>query len=260
MQPLSVVIITFNEAENIERCIRSVKGLADEVLVVDTFSSDATPVLAEQRGAKVIQRSWPGYALQRAWAAGNARHEFILALDADEYLSTELYESIAFEKIQPNADAYIFARRNRIGTYWVRHGGWYPDKKLRLFFRNKVRFEDAGGHDTVKVLDGCRLSELKGNLLHHANSGIQDRLSQVNKLSGDSAAYLFRTGRKPSWLKILLKPGFRFAIEYFLRVGFLDGFYGFAIAVSSAQYVFWREYKLMELHRNFNVENGTKTN
>jgi glycosyltransferase involved in cell wall biosynthesis len=260
MESLSVVIITFNEAENIERCIRSVAGLADEVLVVDSFSSDATPALAAQLGAVVVQRSWPGYSLQREWAAKNARFEFVLALDADECLSPELYEAIANEKSQPNADAYIFARRNRIGTYWVRHGAWYPDKKLRLFFRSKVRFEGAGGHDAVTTVDGSRISALRGDLLHYANKGIQDRLTQVNKLSGDSATYLFQAGKKTSWLKILLKPGFRFAIEYFIRLGVLDGFYGFAIAASSAQYVFWREYKLMEMYRNFKAEKLQKPN
>lgn len=260
MHPLSVVIITFNEAANIERCIRSVEGLADEVLVVDSFSSDETPVMAARLGARVLQRAWPGYALQREWATHQARHELVLALDADEYPSPALYDSIAAVKLHAHADAYLFPRRNRIGSYWVRHGSWYPDKKLRLFFRNKVRFEDAGGHDMVVPLSGCRTTILQGDLMHHANNGIQERLAQVNKLSSDSAKYLFSTGKHTSWVKILIKPAVRFSIEYFLRLGFLDGFYGYAIAVSSAQYVFWREYKLMEMHRNIKIENSKKPN
>ncbi len=260
MHPLSVVIITFNEAANIERCIRSVEGLADEVLVVDSFSSDETPTMATQLGARVLQRAWPGYAPQREWATHQARHELVLALDADEYLSPELYHAVTTVKSDAPADAYLFPRRNRIGSYWVRHGSWYPDKKLRLFFRSKVKFEDAGGHDMVVPLAGCRVSTLQGDLMHYANNGIQDRLAQVNKLSGDSARYLFSIGRRTSWIKILLKPAVRFSIEYFLRLGFLDGFYGYAIAASSAQYVFWREYKLMEIHRNIKAEKNQKPN
>lgn len=260
MHALSIVIITFNEAANIERCIRSVEGLADEVLVVDSFSSDETPAIATRLGARVLQRPWPGYAPQREWAARQARHELVLALDADEYLSAELYTSIAAVKLHADADAFLFPRRNRIGTYWVRHGSWYPDKKLRLFFRSKVKFDDAGGHDTVVPLPGCRVSILHGDLMHHANNGIQERLTQVNKLSGDSAGYLFRSGKRTSWARILLKPAVRFSVEYFFRLGFLDGFYGYAIAVSSAQYVFWREYKLMEMHRNLKAEKSQKPN
>lgn len=248
-QPLSIVIITFNEAENIERCIRSVAGIADEVLVVDSLSTDNTPELARSLGARVVQRPWPGYARQREWAAQAAAHDWVLALDADEYLSPELHASILQVKSAPQADAYSFNRLNRIGQYWVRHGGWYPDRKVRLFDRRKVKFIDAGGHDTVQPVEGATQEWLRGELLHHANADIHSRLAQVNKLGTDSARYMFQNGKRSSWLKLLLKPPFRFIKEYFLRRGFLDGFYGLVIAASSAQYVFWRELKIMELQR-----------
>lgn len=249
MQPLSVVIITFNEAAHIERCISSVHGLAEEVLVVDSLSTDETPAIAARMGARVVQRPWPGYAKQREWAASHASHDLILALDADEYLSPELYAAIAKFKSEPSADTCSFNRLNRIGNYWVRHGGWYPDRKLRLFFRGKVFFKDAGGHDTVVPLLGASKTHLPGNLLHQANAGLHDRIAQVNKLSRDSAIFMFQSRKKTSWLRILLKPPGRFLKEYILRLGLFDGFYGFAIAASSAQYVFWREYKLLEMHR-----------
>ncbi len=249
MHLLSVVIITFNESANIERCISSVEGLADEIVVVDSFSTDDTPALAAGLGARVLQRPWPGYAAQREWAVAQAAHDLVLALDADEYLSPELYASISEVKKTAGAGTYAFNRFNRIGDYWVRHGGWYPDRKLRLFDRRKVRFQDAGGHDSVVPLPGLSTAYLPGHLLHYANAGLHERVAQINKLSRDSAEYLHRVGKKPSWARILLKPAGRFLGEYFLRRGFQDGFYGFALAVSSAQYVFWREYKLMELER-----------
>lgn len=256
-QPLSVVIITFNEAENIERCIRSVADIADEVLVVDSFSTDNTPDLARSLGARVVQRPWPGYARQREWAAQEATYDWVLALDADEYLSPELRDSIAQTKSLPAADACSFNRLNRIGEYWVRHGGWYPDRKVRLFDRRKVRFIDAGGHDAVQPVEGATQQRLRGELLHHANADIRSRLTQINKLSSDSAVYLYQNGQRSSWWKLLFKPPFRFLKEYLLRRGFLDGFYGLVIAASSAQYVFWREFKIMEFQRKGKAGSGT---
>lgn len=250
MPSLSVVVITFNEAANIERCLQSTAGLADEVLVVDSFSTDDTPALARRLGARVVQRAWPGYAQQREWAAHEAAHNFVLALDADEYLSPELHRAIAEVKnASVTSDAYTFNRLNRIGHYWVRHGGWYPDRKLRLFDRRKVTFHDAGGHDSIVPVPGATTTHLPGHLLHHSNPDLHDRLAQINKLSLDSALYLHRSGRKASWPGLFFKPPVRFVKEYFLRQGFLDGFYGLALACSSAQYVFWREYKIMELQR-----------
>ena len=249
MRPLSVVIIAFNESGNIARCIQSVNGLADEVLVVDSFSTDDTPAIAARLGARVVQRPWPGYAQQREWAAAHAAHDLVLALDADEYLSPELFTSIKVCKTGPCADACTFNRLNRIGDYWVKHGGWNPDRKLRLFDRHKVRFHDAGGHDSIVPLPSATHRHLPGNLLHHANAGLHDRMAQVNKLSMDSALYLQRCGKRASWLRVFFKPPGRFLKEYVFRLGFLDGFYGLALAASSAQYVFWREYKLMEMQK-----------
>ncbi len=249
MPSLSVAVITFNEAANIARCLHSVAGLADEVVVVDSFSTDDTPAIAAELGARVLQRAWPGYAAQREWACTQAQHNLVLALDADEYLSPELFQSIAKVKIQPIADAYTFNRLNRIGDYWVRHGGWYPDRKMRLFDRRKVRFQDAGGHDSIVPLPSATTAHLEGHLLHYANANLHERVAQVNKLSLDSARYLYAQGKRSAWYRILLKPLWRFVAEYLLRRGFLDGAYGLALASSSAQYVFWREFKLWELTR-----------
>lgn len=250
MQPLSVIIITFNEAANISRCIGSVQQLADEIIVVDSFSTDNTPEIAQSLGARVFSRPWPGYAAQREWAAGQTTHDLILALDADEFLSPELTEAIHQVKLNPSADTYSFSRFNKIGPYWVRFGSWNPDRKLRLFYKDKVRFIHTGGHDTISPVQQASHQRLNGKLLHFAYDNLHQRITQINKLSSDSANYLFHIGRKTSWAHILLKPIFRFFAEYFIKLGCLDGFYGFAIAASSAQYVFWREYKLLELLRS----------
>jgi glycosyltransferase involved in cell wall biosynthesis len=250
MQALSVIIITFNEASQIARCIRSVQDIADEILVVDSYSTDNTIEIAQALGAKTLLHHWPGYAQQREWATAQTSHNLVLALDADEFLSPELSESIRKVKHQPSADTYSFSRFNKIGPYWVKYGSWNPDRKLRLFIKHKVQFIDNGGHDAIIPQPDTTHQQLSGKLLHFAYDNLHQRIAQINKLSSDSANYLFRIGRKSSWMHVLLKPTFRFLSEYILRLGCLDGFYGFAIAASSAQYVFWREYKLLELTRN----------
>jgi glycosyltransferase involved in cell wall biosynthesis len=249
MIKLSVVVITLNEAANIGRCLDSVQGIADEIVVVDSYSTDDTVALAEARGARVLLHRFESYNQQREHAALAASFDYILALDADEHLSAELRESIAAAKQSWPADAYTFNRLNRIGDTWLRYTSYYPDRKLRLFDRRKVIFTGIGGHDTVVPIDGATQSHLRGDLLHHVNADLDGRTEQVNRLSTATARYYFRQGRKGSWLRIIFKPFFRFLIEYFVRRGFLGGFYGFAVAITAAHYVFLREAKLVEMGR-----------
>lgn len=249
MRPLSVVVLTFNEAENIERCLRSVRGLADECLVVDSYSTDETVALAKSLGARTLERPFHSYSDQRAFAAQEATHDLVLALDADEYLSSELQKSVQLAKTEEQAGAYTFNRRNRIGETWLRYTSWYPDRKLRLFDRRCVQFTGIGGHDTIIPETGTKIKHLSGDLLHHTSADIDARMAQVNKLSTASARYQFDHGKKGQLWRLLLKPPIRFFTEFILKRGFLDGFYGYVISRTAAQYVFLREAKLLEMGR-----------
>jgi glycosyltransferase involved in cell wall biosynthesis len=249
MIQISAVIITFNEAANIERCVRSVADVVDDILVVDSFSTDSTVAIAEGCGARVVQHPWEDYNKQREFAAHAALHDHVLALDADEFLSPELLVSLREVREKWTSDCYSFNRLNRIGDRWIRHGGWYPDRKVRLFDRSKVTFVSNRGHDSVVPIAGATTDWLAGDLLHYANSNLHDRVVRVNQTSTEAARFDYLHGKKSALWRILLKPPARFLGEYFLRQGFRDGFYGLAIARTSAQYVYLRESKLREMHR-----------
>ncbi|MCB0569204.1 MAG: glycosyltransferase family 2 protein [Phaeodactylibacter sp.] len=249
MIKLSVVVITFNEADNIGRCLDSVQKIADDILVVDSFSTDTTVDIAREKGARVIQNPWEDYHKQRGFAVQHAQYDHVLALDADEFLSDALEKAVGQVKGDWQHEGYRIYRMNRIGDTWLHHTSWYPDPTLRLFDRRKVTFETMRGHDLVVVTPGGSTGLVKAPLMHHSNYNLHDRMHRLNQQSTEAARFYFERGRKGSWLRILLKPLGRFLVELVLRRGFLGGFYGFAISVTAAHYVFLRETKLMEMHR-----------
>ncbi len=244
---LSVVVITYNEADNIERCLLSASPLADELLVVDSFSEDQTPDIARKLGARVLMHPFEGHIQQKRYAIAQARYDHILSLDADEELSPELRSAIAEAKAKWTHDCYFMNRMSNIGRQWIRHGGWYPDRKMRLFHRNKFSVGGVNPHDKFIPAPGATRTRLAGDILHHTNADINSRVQTINKFSSLAAEAFHQRGKRASWGRILFKPLFRFLIEYVLRRGFLDGFYGYVIARTSAQYVFLRECKLREL-------------
>ena len=249
MIKLSVVVITFNEAENIGRCLDSVQKVADDILVVDSFSTDATVEIAREKGARVLQNPWEDYHKQRGFAVQHAQYDHVLALDADEFLSEALTEAIENVKADWWHEGYLIHRLNKIGDTWVRYTSWFPDRTLRLFDRRKVTFETLRGHDLVAVAPGGTTGYIRAALMHHSNYNLHDRSHRLNQQSTEAARYYFERGKKGAWLRILLKPLGRFFVEFVLRRGFLGGFYGFAISVTAAHYVFLREIKLKEMHR-----------
>lgn len=249
MEKLSVVVMTFNEEANIERCLASVKTLADDLLVVDSFSTDRTVELAQKMGARVIQHAFDGYVAQRKFSIEAAKFQFVLTIDADEWLSETLATSITAAKNRKQFDCYEMNRCNSIGGQWIRHGGWYPDRKIRLFEREKVRIAGEEPHDKILPVHGASVGRLTGDLLHESDANIASRYFTINKHSTAAARHLFAKGKKSNWASILFKPAARFLSEYVIKTGFLDGFYGFVVALSSAHYVYLREVKLRELWR-----------
>jgi glycosyltransferase involved in cell wall biosynthesis len=249
MPQLSVVIITFNEEQNIARCIDSVKDVADDIVVVDSFSKDKTQEIAESKGARIVMHEFSGHIEQKNWAATQAKYPFILSLDADEALSEELRKSILQVKNNKQYDGYTMNRLTNYCGKWVHHCGWYPDKKLRLIDITKGKWGGINPHDKYEMNTGSSINHLKGNILHYSYYTLTDHINQVNKFTDISANALFNMGKRASLLKIKLSYLFKFIRDYFLKLGFLDGYTGFVICRISAHAAFLKYAKLRQLHK-----------
>lgn len=249
MQALSVVIITYNEEKNIGRCITSVGKIADEVIVVDSFSDDDTVKTATAMGAIVKQSAFDGYIKQKNKAIGLASNNYVLLLDADEVLSDELAGSILLAKEDFACKAYTMKRCNIFCGKYIKHGLWYPDKKLRLFDK---RFGTCGGlnpHDKIIMQQDVAVKLLKGDLLHYTFSSINEYRRRNEEVSAVAAQSLYDAGIKKSRFKIIFSPLWAFINGYFLRLGFLEGHKGFVIAIHTAHQSFLKYQKLRQLQR-----------
>ncbi|MGH7504990.1 MAG: glycosyltransferase family 2 protein [Longimicrobiales bacterium] len=245
--PISVCIVAMNEEDRIAACLRSA-DFADEWIVIDSHSSDRTREIARDLGARVIERDWPGYVEQKNFAVGEACHDWVLCLDADEWVSAELRASILEALVQPElADGYRMARRNRYLGRWIRHGGWYPDRKLRLFRRSRGRWDGRELHERVRV-DG-RVTDLAGDLLHDSYRSLSDHLRTIDRFTTLAAREKSAAGERATLLDLTLRPWGRFVRMYLLKRGFQDGWQGFVIAVTGAFYVFMKYAKLRELRK-----------
>jgi glycosyltransferase involved in cell wall biosynthesis len=249
MNALSVVIITFNEEKNIKRCIESVIPVADEIIVIDSYSGDRTVEISLSLGAKVKQSAFNGYINQKNKAINEASNHYVLLLDADEFLSNELATSILKEKENFTNQAYSMKRCNIFRGRYIRHGLWYPDRKLRLFDK---RFGYCGGlnpHDIIVMEGKTDVKLLNGDLFHHTFEDVETYRRRNNEVSTVIAQSLFDAGIKKSRSKIVFSPLWSFINGYFLRLGFLEGYNGFIIAVLTAQQSFLKYQKLKQLQR-----------
>jgi glycosyltransferase involved in cell wall biosynthesis len=249
MNALSVVIITFNEEKNIKRCIESVIAVADEIIVIDSFSQDKTVEIASSLGAKVKQSVFDGYINQKNKAINEAANHYVLLLDADEFLSKELAASILKEKDNFTYKAYSMKRCNIFRGKYIRHGLWYPDSKLRLFDK---RFGHCGGlnpHDIILMQENTDVKLLNGDLFHLTFDDIEAYRRRNNEVSTVIAQSLFDAGIKKPAYKIIFSPLWSFINGYFLRLGFLEGYNGFMIAALTAQQSFLKYQKLRQLQR-----------
>ena len=251
MISLSVVVITYNEERNIARCLESVKEIADEIVVVDSFSKDRTVEICESFGAKVVQHRFEGHIEQKNFAIMQARFPHLLSIDADEALSEKLRTSILEAKANWNHDGFMVNRLTNYCGAWIRHSGWYPDRKLRLFDSRKGRWTGVNPHDRYELHDpASAVGVLDGDLLHYSYYSISDHLKQVDYFTEISAQVLFKQGRKASLLRLLAAPIFRFVRDYIIKLGFLDGYYGFVICTISCHAVFLKYAKLNQLHKD----------
>ena len=246
-QSLSVVIITKNAARQLADCLDSA-AFADEVVVVDSDSTDDTATLAAQRGATVIQKEWLGFGRQKQFAVEAARHDWVLCLDADERVSDTLRANIVAALAAPAAQAYAMPRCNRFMGRWLRHGEGYPDWSLRLFDRRHARWSDDPVHE--KVLTTAPVARLAGDLLHDSAETLAGYLDKQNRYTSMQAEALFKTGKRAGVAQLLLSPALRFAKFYFLRLGFLDGTPGLVHIAIGCCNSFHKYAKLMALHQD----------
>jgi len=249
MQPLSVVIITYNEEKNIRRCIESVKQIADEIIVVDSFSDDGTVDIAVALGAEVKRLRFEGYIKQKNKAIDLATNNYVLLLDADEAVSAELAMNILKAKENFIYKAYCMKRCSIFRGKYIRHGLWYPDKKLRLFDK---RFGNCGGlnpHDKIIMHKEVGVKLLEGDLLHYTYETLKEYRVRNEEVSTVAAQSLYDAGIRRSRLKIIFSPLWAFINGYFLRLGFLEGYEGFVIAVNTSQQCYSKYHKLRQLQR-----------
>jgi (heptosyl)LPS beta-1,4-glucosyltransferase len=226
-QKISVLIITFNEEQNIADCLESVKW-ADEIIVVDSFSTDHTIEIVKNYTDKIYQRKWEGYAKQKIFSINEATNEWILNLDADERISAELREAI--EKIlieNPEVNGYQVSVRNYYLGKWIKHANWYPDYHLKLFRRSKARIEDLPVHEAFEV-DG-RVEKLNGDLIHYSYPNLEYGYNKINKYSSLEASQ--RANKKVTGLDLFLHPLGAFLTDFISRKGYKDGVHGFLVAM-----------------------------
>ncbi len=240
MMLLSATIITYNEEHNISRCLNSIIGIADEILVVDSFSTDKTEEICRQSNVRFIQRKFDGYGNQKRFAAEQAKFDYILSLDADEALSYELRKSILDEKKICSSSYYSFNRRNYYCGTPIRHCGWYPDRHIRVFNKSITNWTKKDVHESIVVLEKNEVIQLKGDLLHYTCATIAEHQEKEKKYAKINAKILEKKEKSIFVITPYIKGAFRFFKTYIIKLGILDGYYGWTISKTLAKSSFYK--------------------
>ena len=246
MIPITATIITLNEEDRIGETVRSL-AFCDEVLVVDAQSRDRTASIAVSLGARVMGKIWSGYSGQKNFAAEQATHDWILSIDADERPSIELANELSLWKRTGEGAALVQAvampRRAFYLGRWIRHSGWYPDWKIRLYHRRFARWRGDFVHEAIEV-DGS-VGRFRNDLLHFPFRSVSEHVARIDRYTSLAAEASLRAGRRGSRARLLLAPALSFLKTYVIKAGFLDGWQGLAIASMRARYVFLRELRIL---------------
>jgi glycosyltransferase involved in cell wall biosynthesis len=250
---ISAVIITKNEEHNIERCLQSLQGIADEVIVVDCGSTDKTKEICEKYQVQFVYQEWLGYAEQKNYANSLSKYDIILSIDADEALSEELKTSLLKLKLseKQNFVCQIIILTNYCGK-WIYHCGWYPDKKIRIFNRKTTKWVGTI-HERLFYSNDTEIIQLKGDLLHYSYYSIEEHIFKSNRYSTLASKECFERNETISIIAIIAKTVWRFLRDYFFKGGFLDGFYGFVICRINATTTFLKYIKLRQLWKNIMI-------
>ncbi|MEH1740142.1 glycosyltransferase family 2 protein [Fusobacterium varium] len=246
---LSAAIMTFNEERNLERTLKALADICDEIVIVDSGSTDKTKEIAEKYEARFIYQPWLGYGKQRNAAIDNCSGKWILAVDADEELSPELKQKIT-EIINGNEDKKVY-EINRLSVCFgkkIKHGGWGTSYAVRLFLKTAGRFNDNTVHESFVTQE--KIFKIKENIYHHSYLTLEDYFSKFNRYTTEGALEYYKKGKKASIGQVVFNPMYKFIRMYIIRLGFLDGIEGFLLASTSSMYSMVKYFKLREIYKN----------
>lgn len=248
---ISASIITFNEEMNIGRCLDSIADIVDEIVVVDSFSTDRTEEICKRyEKVNFVRNPFSGHIEQKNYAKSLTNHEYVLYLDADELLDDQARMELQAIKQNPTADGYIFKRLNNYCGYWIYHGAWYPDKKLRLCRKSISHWGGQNPHDMLIANKGASINTLRGNIMHYSFGSVEAHKLQTEKFAKIAAEAMFKAGKRPNFVKMYLSPAFKLFRDYFIKMGFLDFRFGWTIAWINTTGTY-RKYQLLnELYNN----------
>lgn len=246
---LSVVIITFNEEKNIARCLDSIINVADDIVVVDSYSTDKTKQICEEKKVHFVEHKFDGHIEQKNWAITQAKYQHVLSLDADEALTPELQNEIIKIKENWKVDGYSFNRLTNFCGTWIKHCGWYPDKKLRLWDTSKGKWGGDNPHDKVIMKKGTKTNHINSDILHYSFYTVEQHLKQIDYFTDISSKAAYKKGKTSNGFKIFYKSTFKFIRDYFLKLGFLDGYQGYVVCKNSAYAKHLKYSKLRNLNQ-----------
>lgn len=252
MAPLSVVIICKNNKNVLERTLHSLQGLTDDVLVYDNGSTDNSPTLARDAGARVVEGDWLGFGPTKNKANSLAKYDWILSLDADEAIDDDLFNSLKQLDYEKRGVVYDLRFKNYVGDQWLRYGDWGSDHHIRLFHRGEVKWNDAAVHEQLLIPAGIAIGKLTGAVLHRTTESATEYRKKVEGYARMSAHKYFEQGKKPTWIKLYLSPVFTFIRDYIFKRGFLDGATGYQIAMITAWYTRRKYLELAKLRSGQN--------
>ncbi len=250
MTKISGVIISFNEEKHIGKCLASLQGIADEIVVVDSFSTDSTKDICSKYNVRFYEHPFEGYVEQKNYALSLATNQYVLSLDADEELSEKSRESILQIKDDLKYDGYKFNRLTNYCGGWIKHSGWYPDSHIRLFDVTKGKWRGTNPHDKFRMNPGAGIKRLKGDILHWYCESFEEHIDKINRFSTIMATEYFKQGKKGGFLIASAHKWWRFFRTYYIGAGFLDGFRGHAACSISAYGSFLKYAKLMKMNHD----------
>jgi glycosyltransferase involved in cell wall biosynthesis len=252
--PLSVVIITKNEAHIIGKTLQSLLGITDDLIIVDSGSTDNTVEIGKSFGAKIIATRWDGYGINKNKGIDAAKYSWILNLDADEAIDEELKAAIQQLELKDENTVYNFKFKNFFCNKWIRFGEWSGDKHIRLFNRNTVRWNNLAVHEGLTLSNDIKLVLLPGNVLHYTTQHVDEYISKTVAYAKLNALKYHRQGKQASFFKLRMAPGLTFFQHYILHLGFLDGWEGYLIAKTTAWYTFLKYSFLKEMNNNIKTD------
>ena len=245
---LSVVIITKNEEDIIGMCLDAIAALSDDVIIVDSGSTDDTEVICISKNARFFPHGWEGYSKNKNFGIEQAKHDWVLSIDADEILNSELVSAIQKELRAPAFDAYDISFKNVFLGKALNYGSWVRESHIRLFKKKNIRWE--GDIHEKLTLGAARIGKLNGHILHYSIRSLEQYISKKNIYTTLAAEDMYSRGKKAGFVKIFLSPVFHFLRDYVIKLGFLDGLQGFVLAAESAHYVYLKYSKLSLLQKH----------